>query len=97
MRYQIKTTELFDKWHDSIKDKKILTRIDIRINRVSKGNFGDYKAISENLYELRLFFGSGYRIYYTLREGEMVLLLNAGDKKSQQKDIKKAKQLMELL
>ena len=40
MKHQIKTTELFDKWHDAIKDKQVLTRIDIRINRVSKGNFG---------------------------------------------------------
>ncbi len=97
MKHQIKTTELFDKWHDVIKDKQVLTRIDIRINRVSKGNFGDYKQLSENLYELRLFFGSGYRIYYTIQENVIVLLLNAGDKKSQQKDIKKAKQLMEQL
>jgi putative addiction module killer protein len=97
MKYNIKATKHFEKWLSNIKDKQTLTRIDIRINRVSKGNFGDYKIISENLFELRLFFGSGYRIYYTIIENQIVLLLSAGDKNSQTNDIKKAKELQNKL
>lgn len=97
MKYKIKTSKDFDKWHNSIKDKQTLTRIDVRINRILKGNFGDHKQITDNLFELRLFFGSGYRIYYTIKDDIIVLLLNAGNKNSQQNDIKKAIQLAEKL
>ncbi|SMM97690.1 FIG022160: hypothetical toxin [uncultured Candidatus Thioglobus sp.] len=95
--YQIKTTATFDKWHKNIKDKQTLTRIDIRINRIRKGNFGDHKQIAQHLFELRLFFGSGYRIYWTIKNHQIILLLSAGDKKTQKADIKLAKQLLEKL
>ena len=63
----------------------------MRIRRMASGNFGDHKAIGEGVYELRLFFGSGYRIYYALVGTKIVLLLAGGDKKSQSGDIEKAK------
>ena len=97
MQFKIKTTNTFEKWHREIKDKKMLTRIDIRVSRVSRGNFGDYKKIGNDLFELRLFFGGGYRIYYTIKSDTIVLLLTAGNKNSQQKDIKQAKTLLEQL
>ncbi len=61
------------------------------------GNFGEYKKIknTQNLYELRFDFGPGYRIYYTIQNGFIVLLLVGGDKSSQPEDIKKAQVLME--
>ena len=55
------------------------------------GNLGDTKNLGDDLYELRLFFGSGYRIYYTIENDVLVILLSGGDKSTQTEDIKKAK------
>ena len=97
MKYQLETTQEFDKWLRKIRDKKVLHRFDVRFNRIVNGNFGDAKQVSAILFELRFFFGSGYRIYYTIRKKKIVLLLCGGDKASQSKDIAKAKNLLELL
>lgn len=69
-------------------------RILLRFDRLKDSNFGDYKQLDEYLYELRFNFGSGYRVYYTLENNVIVLLINGGDKKSQAKDIKKAKEII---
>ena len=62
-----------------------------RIERIYDNNFGDYKQIDANLYERRFTIGKGYRIYYTIQGETLVLLLNAGDKSKQAKDIELAK------
>lgn len=62
-----------------------------RLERIYDDNFGDYKQIAPNLFELRFFFGSGYRIYYTIKDDVIVILLYAGDKSEQKKDIEIAK------
>ena len=71
----------------------VSTRVKIikRLERIYDDNFGDYKQIAPNLYELRFFFGSGYRIYYTIKGDTVVILLYAGDKSDQNKDIEIAK------
>lgn len=97
MKYEIETTLEFDKWLKKIRDKTVLHRFDVRFNRLAKGNFGDAKQIATNLFELRFFFGSGYRIYYTIRDNKIVLLLCGGDKSTQSKDIAKAKRLLSQL
>ena len=61
------------------------------MERIYDDNFGDSKQIAPNLYELRFFFGSGYRIYYTIQNNIVVILLCAGDKSTQVKDIEIAK------
>lgn len=71
-------------------DNKTRYRVKERLDRVALGNFGDFKVINEGIFELRLSFGSGYRIYCGQESKTVVLLLCGGDKKSQQKDIKKA-------
>lgn len=78
-------------WLESIKDTTIKRRIRLRIDRMIDGNLGDTKNLGDNLYELRLFFGSGYRIYYTIENDVLVILLSGGDKSTQAEDIKKAK------
>ena len=78
-------------WHSGVKDKKAQAKIDIRIARLRLGNFGDSKSLGQGVYELRIHFGPGYRIYYGLDGQKIVLLLCGGDKKTQEKDIKKAK------
>jgi len=81
-------------WYEKL-DKGIRRRIDMRIDNLEEGNYGDYKKISADLFELRCKFGSGYRIYFTEQDDVIVLILCAGDKSSQMKDIKKAKELIE--
>ena len=81
----------FIDWLNSIKDAKTQRRIRLRIDRLIDGNFGDSKSVGDNLFELRLFFGPGYRVYYTIEEDTLVILLTGGDKSSQSEDIKKAK------
>lgn len=62
--------------------------------RIEQGNFGDCKKIDDEISEIRFMFGSGYRIYYTQINNTIVLLINGGDKSSQSKDIKNAKELL---
>ncbi len=62
-----------------------------RIERIYDDNFGDFKQLDSNLYELRFKIGKGYRIYYTIQNSAVVLLLNAGDKSKQASDIELAK------
>jgi len=97
MNYAIHTTPIFDKWLRKIKDKSIRFRLEARFSRLSAGNFGDAKTITSHLFELRLFFGAGYRVYYTIKKGQVVILLCAGDKSTQSNDIEQAKQLLNKL
>jgi len=78
-------------WLESIKDKTIQVRIRSRLMRIEQGNLGDHKSIGEGLYELRLHFGSGYRIYYGQVGDEIVLLLAGGYKNTQERDIQRVK------
>ena len=93
MNYEIHTTEVFDKWTAKLKDRQAAMAIALRLARVASGNFGDTKIIGDGVSELRIFVGPGYRIYYTIRNNEIVILLCGGDKYSQQNDIKQAKEL----
>ncbi len=82
----------FIEWLESLKDKSIRFRIKERLDRVCLGNFGDYKKLSGNISELRFNFSSGHRIYFAEDGNEIILLLCGGDKSTQKKDIKKAKE-----
>jgi putative addiction module killer protein len=94
MTYTLERTATFAKWLSKIKDKKMRYRIEARLTRVVSGNFGDHKQLEPQLFELRFFFGSGYRIYYSIKGNTIVLLLNGGDKSTQQQDIDNAKTLL---
>ena len=76
---------------DTITRKRILQRL----LRLTEGNFGDYKKIDDDISEIRFMHGSGYRIYFTEINEIILLLINGGDKSTQVKDIKKAKELLE--
>lgn len=87
----------FLEWFSAIKDPVTKTRIKRRLERMKEGLYGDYKGIGGRLYELRLDFGAGYRIYFTEHGNEIVLLLSGGDKSTQNKDIEIAKSYLEEL
>lgn len=94
MEYELSKTKEFDKWMNYLKDPVTKARIARRIKNMKFGHFGDHKKISPDLFEIRFFFGSGYRIYYTIKNNQVILLLSGGDKSTQQKDIERAKQIL---
>jgi putative addiction module killer protein len=87
---EIRKTEVFAKWLDGIQDLRTRARILVRIERLSAGNHGDAKPVGEGVSELRIDYGSGYRVYYKKQGRTVIILLAGGDKKSQTKDIKTA-------
>ena len=89
----IKQLDTFSHWLEKLKDRQNRVRILDRFSRLSDGLFGDSHSVGGGVSELRLDFGPGYRIYYTLRGVELVILLVGGDKSSQSRDIERAKQL----
>jgi len=97
MRYEVETTRQFDKWFNKLKDSQVKARFVARFRMITLGHFGDHKKLAGNLFELRFFFGAGYRVYYTIQNGKVVLLLNGGDKPSQSDDIAQSKQLLKQL
>lgn len=94
MKYEIKKTDVFDQWLSKLKDRQALLAINMRIIRAINGNFGDSKVIASNLLEMRVFVGKGYRVYYSVRNNDIILLINGGHKGTQSKDIEKAKILL---
>lgn len=86
-------TEQFRDWLDGLRDRKARLRINDRLRRLADGNAGDTKPIGDGVQELRLHFGSGYRVYYTWRGEVLILLLTGGDKDSQACDILRAKKM----
>lgn len=89
----IQTTDTFDAWFASLKDKRAATRIQARIDRAEDGNFGDCSSVGEGVSEMRIHYGPGYRVYFVQRGIELVILLAGGNKSTQRKDIKTALQL----
>ena len=81
----------FAEWYDTIQDLTLQGKIDKRLERVANGNFGDYRSVGAGVFELRFHFGPGHRIYFGEIENTIVLLLCAGDKSSQGRDIERAK------
>ena len=97
MEYELRSTKQFDKWLAKLKDHSVKIKVLARLSRVENGNFGDFKQVGGNLFELRFFFGSGLRVYYTVQNNKIVLLLIGGDKSTQAKDIEKAAALLKEL
>lgn len=91
--FEIEETSVFSAWYQSLRDRTARTRIAARIIRLQAGNFGDAKSLGTGVYELRMTFGPGYRVYYTRKGERIILLLCGGDKGSQSRDIVRAKQL----
>ncbi|AAS61320.1 putative addiction module killer protein [Yersinia pestis biovar Medievalis str. Harbin 35] len=82
--------DLYMEYLKSLRDSIAKAKISSRVNRIASGNFGDHKPCREGVWELRIDQGPGYRVYYSLVDGEVVLLLLGGDKRSQNADIDQA-------
>jgi putative addiction module killer protein len=97
MKYELKKTQEFNSWMIGLKDKIIKRQLLSRLGRAENGHFGDFKHLSTDLFEMRCFFGGGLRMYYTFRDQQIILLLAGGDKSSQDRDIEKARTILDNL
>lgn len=88
MRVQI--TEVYRNWINSLKDRTNRARIQVRVDRLVHGNPGQHRVLTDGVCELKIDVGPGYRVYYTERDGVVIVLLAGGDKSTQQQDIKTA-------
>lgn len=91
--FTVYTTPTFDAWFGALADRQAKARIQARIDRLEQGNPGDWKPVSANVAEMRIDHGPGYRVYFTRRGLEVVILLAGGDKSTQARDIKAALRL----
>jgi putative addiction module killer protein len=91
--YTIKPLPEFDKWLNDLKDKPTRVRLLKRLVRVAAGNLGDVKSVGEGVFEMREFFGPGWRMYYVQHGKVLIIMLGGGDKATQQADIEIAKKL----
>jgi putative addiction module killer protein len=94
---EIRYTETFSEWFQHIRDRVGKAKILVRIDRLRLGLFGDAKSVGQGVSEIRIAFGPGYRVYYTKRGKELIIILAGEDKSSQARDIHKAHDLIKYL
>jgi putative addiction module killer protein len=94
---RISTTHAYRRWFSKLKDETTKARINLRIVRLSEGNAGQHRNLTHGISELKLTFGAGYRVYYTHRNDELILLLIGGDKSTQTDDISTAIEIIKSL
>ena len=95
--FSVRPLPEFTAWLDGLKDLKVRGAVAERIKRLTFGLLGDFKAIGDGVIELRIDFGAGWRLYYTQFGAQIVVLLAGGSKRTQKRDIKRAKALAALL
>ncbi|MCY4578586.1 MAG: type II toxin-antitoxin system RelE/ParE family toxin [Chloroflexi bacterium] len=83
----------FSRWIRSLRDRRAVARINIRIRQASEGHFGDIRAVGSGVSEMRIHYGPGYRLYFARKGQQLIILLCGDDKDSQQRDIHLARQL----
>lgn len=91
--YTIKRTVEFDAWLDGIKDRETRQRFNARLRKALFGNLGDIRPLGKGVFEMREHFGPGWRMYYTVHQSVMIVMLGGGDKSTQSVDVAKAKAL----
>ncbi|MBR6027190.1 MAG: type II toxin-antitoxin system RelE/ParE family toxin [Neisseriaceae bacterium] len=96
MEYELIKSDEFADWLNGLKDRVARVKILQRMERARFGNFGDHKHIGGGLIEMRINFAKGYRLYCSIQNGKLVVLLTGGTKEQQQKDIDKARALLKI-
>jgi putative addiction module killer protein/probable addiction module antidote protein len=94
---EVRKTEIFTRWFESLKDRRAKARIQVRIDRMEMDNFGDVAPVGEGVSELRIFYGPGYRVYFVQIGPTVIILLSGGVKNTQQSDIAEAKEIAQQL
>ena len=89
----IRKTNLFMKWLTGLRDQKAIARIQIRIDRLALGNPDDVRPVGSGISEMRIDYGPGYRVYFSQRGSDIIILLCGGDKTTQTSDIENAKRV----
>ena len=92
--FTIRQTEEFVDWLDDLKDKKAQIRIVARLRQAEAGSLGDWQPIEGEVSEMRIHYGAGYRLYFVRRGRVIIVLLNAGSKSTQERDIRRAVKLV---
>lgn len=92
---EVRQTDEFSAWIRALRDTNARARIINRMRRLAAGNPGDVKPVGSGVSEMRIDYGPGYRVYFVQRGDVLVILLCGGDKRTQEKDIAKAKALAE--
>ena len=90
---EIGRTDTFAEWLDALRDLRARARVQARIERLTMGNPGDVRPVGEGVSELRIDYGPGYRVYFTKRGQQLIILLAGGDKRTQAADIQTALKL----
>ena len=91
--YTVVETEAFSKWLAGLKDRPTRIRLQLRLRKAALGHLGDVKPLSGGVFEMREFFGPGWRMYYVERAGTLIVMLGGGDKSSQSRDIERARKM----
>lgn len=95
--YTIKRMPEFDHWFDGIKDGLTRIRLAKRLDKAQRGLLGDVESVGDGVFEMREFFGPGWRMYYVERDGTLIIMLGGGNKSTQKDDIAKAIALVKTL
>jgi putative addiction module killer protein len=92
--FELRQTETFAKWRRRLKDARARATIAARLDRLSYGHIGDAQPVGDDICELRIHYGPGYRIYFQMRGRTMIILLCGGEKSTQSRDIKAARRIL---
>jgi putative addiction module killer protein len=95
--FRIKALPEFTDWLNDLADAKVQAVVAARIKRLERGLMGDVEPVGEGVSELRIHFGAGWRVYFTQRGQQLIVLLAGGSKRTQNSDIERAKALAALL
>lgn len=87
---RVQMTEAYRDWINALKDRTARARIQVRIDRLTNGNSGQHRNLTDGVSELKIDVGPGYRVYFTRRGDELIILLAGGDKSTQRQDVKAA-------
>ena len=95
--FTIKRLPEFDEWFEGLRDRMTSIRLGVRLDKLQRGILGDVKPVGDGVFEMREFFGPGWRMYYVQHGAVLIVMLGGGDKSSQASDIAAAKKLAAIL